>query len=61
MSHPSGEDGAQPPFEQLVEPVADFCAPMEITRGLAVGDIDNDGDIDLLVSNVHDRFLPGDE
>ncbi|MHC4108076.1 MAG: ASPIC/UnbV domain-containing protein, partial [Planctomycetota bacterium] len=42
-------------FEQLVEPVADLCAPLEITRGLAAGDIDDDGDIDLLIANIHDR------
>ena len=29
-----------------------FCAPVEITRGLASGDVDADGDLDLLVSNL---------
>ncbi len=29
-----------------------FCKPAEVSRGLAVGDIDNDGDIDLLMTNV---------
>ena len=29
-----------------------FCEPVEVSRGLASGDIDNDGDIDLLISNV---------
>ncbi len=29
-----------------------FCDPIEVTRGLAVGDVDSDGDIDLLIGNV---------
>ena len=29
-----------------------FCEPVEVSRGLASGDIDNDGDVDLLISNV---------
>jgi hypothetical protein len=29
-----------------------FCEPVEVSRGLAAGDIDNDGDVDLLISNV---------
>jgi hypothetical protein len=29
-----------------------FCDQVEITRGLAMGDIDSDGDIDLLISNI---------
>ncbi len=32
--------------------VAEFTSPVEITRGLAVGDIDNDGDLDLVLTNV---------
>ena len=28
------------------------CDPIEVTRGLAVGDVDSDGDIDLLIGNV---------
>lgn len=29
-----------------------FCGPVEISRGLATGDIDNDGDLDVLVTNI---------
>ena len=29
-----------------------FSAPEEVSRGLAVGDIDDDGDLDLLLSNT---------
>ncbi len=29
-----------------------FCKPIEITRGLAVGDIDKDGDLDMLITNI---------
>ena len=32
-----------------------FCSPIEITRALATGDIDQDGDLDFLVTNVQGR------
>jgi hypothetical protein len=32
-----------------------FCDPLEITRGLATGDIDRDGDIDFVISNAQGR------
>ena len=31
---------------------ASLCEPLEIGRGLAVGDIDRDGDLDILLSNL---------
>ena len=40
-------------FTLLGAPVASLCQPLEVSRGLAVGDIDADGDLDLLLSNVH--------
>ena len=39
-------------FELLNDVVASVCAPIEVSRGLAVGDIDRDGDLDLLVTNA---------
>ena len=32
--------------------VGDFGAPLEVTRGLALGDYDDDGDLDVLVTNA---------
>ena len=42
-------------FTRLDEPVGAFVSGLEISRGVASGDIDGDGDVDLLVSNLMDR------
>ncbi|MCH8858202.1 MAG: CRTAC1 family protein [Proteobacteria bacterium] len=40
-------------FKQVTGPVASVCEPVEVTRGLAIGDLDSDGDLDIVLSNVH--------
>ncbi len=40
-------------FEPATDLVRDWCAPVEISRGIATGDVDGDGDLDVLLTNVH--------
>ena len=42
-------------FQSVGQQTTDFCRSIENSRGLAFGDVDNDGDIDLLVNNTGDR------
>src|SRR5439155_18722224 len=40
-------------FTQAGPELASFCDPMEVSHGLAIADVDNDGDIDMLISNTN--------
>ncbi len=40
-------------FQELAATAQPFCVGSQVTRGLATGDIDNDGDLDLLVTEAN--------
>jgi len=42
-------------FEDVSEGAGDWAGVKHVSRGVAAGDIDNDGDIDLLVASLNDR------
>ncbi|HSR52848.1 MAG TPA: CRTAC1 family protein [Acidobacteriota bacterium] len=50
-----GRSAGQVRFEDVSEQVGSAVVQPRAGRGAAFGDIDNDGDIDVLVNNVHDR------
>jgi len=39
-------------FREAGELTSELCGPLEISRGLAAGDLDGDGDLDLLLGNI---------
>jgi hypothetical protein len=41
----------RPPFVEVGAPAGAFAGRAEVSRGVAGGDVDNDGDLDLLVTN----------
>ena len=41
------------PFMPVQDRLSTFTSLHELTRGMAVGDIDGDGDLDVLISNTH--------
>src|SRR5262249_46136889 len=41
-------------FEQLIDQAGPAVAAAHVSRGVAFGDFDNDGDIDILVMNQHE-------
>ncbi|RKU16713.1 hypothetical protein C6503_11650 [Candidatus Poribacteria bacterium] len=43
-------------FSDVSSRAPDFTAPIEVSRGMAFGDIDRDGDVDMVVSNLDNRL-----
>lgn len=43
-------------FNDVSALAPDFTGPVEVSRGMAFGDIDRDGDIDMVVSNLDNRI-----
>jgi hypothetical protein len=56
------ENDGSATFRNVSHDAPDLTAPVEITRGLAFGDIDDDGDLDIALSNTDNtlRLLRND-
>jgi hypothetical protein len=46
------ENDGQGHFKQVADRSGTFGSRIEVTRGLAFGDIDNDGDVDMVTNNI---------
>ena len=43
-------------FNDVSSRAPDFTGPIEVSRGMAIGDIDRDGDVDMVVSSLDNRI-----
>lgn len=51
-----GNEGVKGTFTDVSLYAPDFTGKIEVSRGLAFGDIDRDGDLDMVVSNLDNRL-----
>lgn len=56
VSGDAGKAGVKGVFADVSSDASDFTGKIEISRGLAFGDIDRDGDLDMVVSSLDNRL-----